>query len=375
MALSYVVGTTLVDQDEVRERTRKADGDVAAFCDAVDRISRRKELSCAEPRIRFSSGVVTLSDYLTASGADETTPFQPVGIGKPATILLRHIYTGCLGKKDMLLTSAIRDPFTTFNLAPRAINLMPKRVPKRAHIRSATATENGTELVYYISALTAQSLAVTFDMAFDDFPDELVDRIGGAIGTAGSIPVFGPYSGCLVGVGTAIKLVSKFVNALVDARPDFSVTERLDFQVPGSPIPDSGYKIVSNDTLDHGNFRFDLRLGLVHKDTGRPYDGDEPYIVFLLDGTKNDHLKEFTPTAASAAVLSRLLSQREGSELVMGPISDAFRLYSDMRYRREADRLAAEIAKLPEDSDERAELENRRMAAVTNILEDLIKPA
>jgi hypothetical protein len=377
VSLSHVMGTTLVDPDEISARVRENDKEIMAFGAAVNQaISVKGEgRPLPEVSLHLSSGTVTLPEFLANFTSDRDALFQPVGIGKPATLMLRHVYTGRFGKKDMLLTSAVRDPFTTFNLATRAINLMPKRVPRKAHIKGPAATENGTELVYYINALTAQALTLTFDMAFDDFPDELVNEIGGAITTAGGIPIFGPYSGILLGVGMAVKLISKFANALVDARPEFTVTEKLEFQVPGSPIPTSGYKVLSTASLNKDDFSFDLDLGLIHKDTKKPYDGDEPYIVFMLDGTQNDSFKNFTPTAASAAMLSRFLSQKEGSQVAIETITDAFKLYSDLRYRREADRLQAEIAKLPEGSEERKKLEERRAAAIANILEQLLKPS
>ncbi|HEX8211671.1 MAG TPA: hypothetical protein VF584_15970 [Longimicrobium sp.] len=364
MPLSHVLGNVLVSDDELIERAGRDDPETAAFRAEIDRL-QEGERGDHQVRIALSSGVVH---------ASEVTPFAPVGVGLPATILLRHVYTGRLGKNDMLLTSAVRDPFTTFNEAPRAINLMPKRVRRKSHITGPAATENGTELVYYIPALTAQSLTLTFDMAFDDFPDELVSRIAGAISSAGSIPVFGPYSGIILAAGAAIKLLSKLVNSLVDARPEFSVTERLDFNVPGSPVPQSGFKIVHGRSLDPAGFEFDVQKGLIHKDTKRPYDGDEPYIAYLLDGGKNDSFKEFTPTAASAAMLSRFLSQKEGSEVAIDAITDAFKLYNDLRYRQEADRLQKQIDKLPADSEERKTLEARRKAALDNILQDLLRP-
>lgn len=377
MPLSNVMGTTLVDPEEISTRARENDKELMDFGKALNQALSTEGKKGAVPKasLQLSSGTVTLSEFLNNFTLDGQVPLQPVGIGKPATIMLRHIYTGRFGKKDMLLTSAIRDPFTTFNLATRAINLMPKRVGRKEHITGPKATENGTELVYYINALTAQSLTLTFDMAFDDFPDELVDQIGSAITTAGGIPVFGPYSGIILGVGTAVKLISKLANALVDARPEFSVTEKLEFQVPLSPIPTSGYKVLSTPSLNTNDFSFDLKQGLIHKDTQKPYNGDEPYIVYLLDGTQNDSFKNFTPTAASAAMLSRFLSQKEGSQVAIETITDSFKLFSDLRYRREADRLQDEIAKHPAGSEERKKLEERRAAAIANILEKLLKPS
>jgi hypothetical protein len=189
MPLSYVLGNTLVDPEEITARTRENDKKLVAFGEALKGVTATKNIRGHMPDIsvNFSAGTVTMVEFLRNFSANGETPFQPVGIGKPATILLRHVYTGRFGKKDMLLTSAVRDPFTTFNMAPRAINLMPKRVPRKYHIKGPAATENGTELVYYINALTAQSLTLTFDLAFDDFPDELVDLIAGAIISTGSI--------------------------------------------------------------------------------------------------------------------------------------------------------------------------------------------
>lgn len=366
MALSHVVGNLLVDDDELRARAREGEKKALQFRTALEGAAEGRAESAGAAEFAFSSGIVA---------AAEVTPFQPVGIGKPATIIVSYLYTGRLGKADMLLTSAVRDAFTTFNQAPRAINLMPKRVPRKSRITGPAATENGTPLVYYVPALTAQSLTLTLDLAFDDFPDELVDRIGGAISTTGSIPVFGPYSGILLAVGQAIKLVSRLANALVDSRPDFSVTERLDFDIPGSPVPTAGFKVLHTSNLDSSALEFDLQKGLVHKDTRQPYDGDEPYIVFLLDGGKNDSFKAFTPTAVSAAMLSRFLSQKEGSEVAIQTITDSFKLFNDFRFRQEADRLQKEIEKLPKDSPERKALEARREAVLANILEDLLKPA
>ncbi|MDQ1708215.1 MAG: hypothetical protein QOJ88_1426 [Pyrinomonadaceae bacterium] len=374
MTMSLVVGTTLVDADEVATRTRQGDSELQAFAAALNAGASGGEGNDPNRRASFAAGSVTVAEFQATALLPNATPFQPVGIGKPLTLMLRHAYTGRYGKKDMLLTSAVRDPFTTFGLAPRAINLMPKRIPKKAHIKGPAATESGTELVYYIPALTAQALTLTLDMAFDDFPDDLVDKIAGAITTAGGIPVFGPYSGILLAVGAAVKLLSKLANALVDAHAEFSVSDRLEFQVPDSPIPVAGYRVLSTPSLNHADFNFDLEQGLLHKDTGKPYDGDEPYVVFYVDGSKNDSFKEFTPTAASAAQLSKFLSQKEGSEVALGTITDAFKLFSDVRYRREADRLNKEIVKLPAGSAERKKMEESRDAAIANILEELLKP-
>lgn len=305
---------------------------------------------------------------------------EPIGAGRPLAIILRHVYTGRYPKsgtfgarrKDILLTSAVRDVFTTFNAAPRAINIIKQRIPRSTSITGVDATESGTPLIYYAPAVTSVSTTVTFEMSFDDFPDELVSRIGSAMASSGGIPLFGPYGAVMIAVGLAIKLVSKAVNSLADARPEFAVSERLEFELPdGGPVS-AGYRVLCEPTFDPTPFSFKLGVGLVDAQE-RQYTGDEPYVVLLLDGKKQDAFKNFAPTAATAALLERFLQQKEGSEVIIDAVVDAFRLYNDLRFRKEADKLATQ---LPTDanSDEYKAVKKKMDALLANIGEQLLKP-
>ena len=79
---------------------------------------------------------------------------QPIGTGKPLSIIIRHVYTGRYPKgsafgaarRDVLLSSAVRDVFTSFNAAPRAVNIVKRRIPAHSDIGGPAATENGTPL-------------------------------------------------------------------------------------------------------------------------------------------------------------------------------------------------------------------------------------
>jgi hypothetical protein len=304
---------------------------------------------------------------------------EPIGSGKPLSIYIRHAYTGRFPKssfgsrKDSLLTTAVRDVFTTFNAAPRAVNFMKRRIPRKTNIAGVDATESGTPLVFYSPAVTTVSTTATVEMAFDDYPDELVSRIGGAIVSAGGIPLFGPYGPVLIGVGLAIKLVSSVVNALSDSRGEFSVSERLEFGLPdGGDIP-AGYRVLCDAAFDPTPLQFKLGSGLVDAN-GRAYDGDEPYVVLLLDGRKQDAFKEFAPTAATAALLEKFLQQKEGSELVIGAIVDAVKLFNDLRFRKEADKLQSELAGLDPASEEAKKLKTKINALLANVGEQLLKP-
>jgi hypothetical protein len=312
------------------------------------------------------------------SFALEVPGAEAIGTGKPLSIILRHVYTGRYPKgmfggtrSDILITSAVRDVFATFNAAPRAVNMLRRRITRRTVLSGIDATESGTPLIYYSPAVTQVSTTATVELSFDDYPDELVSRIGNAIVTAGGIPLFGPYGAVLIGVGLAMKLVSTVVNALTDAKPEFSISERLEFELPdGDPLT-PGYRVLCEPTFDPTSFSFKLGVGLTDAQ-GIPYDGDEPYVVLLLDGRKQDAFREFTPTAATAALLDRFLQQKDGSEVVITSIVDAVKLYSDFRFRREADRLNTQ---LPSDtsSAEYQALKKKIDALLANVGEPLLK--
>jgi hypothetical protein len=177
----------------------------------------------------------------------------------------------------------------------------------------------------------------------------------------------------MIGVGMAIKLVSTVVNALSDSRAEFSVSERLEFELPdGAPVA-AGHLVLCENTFDPTKFTFKLGVGLVDE-AGRAYNGDEPYVVLLLDGKRHESFKDFTPTAATAALLERFLQQKDGSEVVIGAIVDAVKLYSDLRFRKEADKLSERLEELDPNSDEFKAMKKKIDALLANVGEKMLKP-
>jgi hypothetical protein len=348
MSLYRVVGDRPVPQEEARELAAAS--------------------SVAESQPGLESVV------LPVSGSSE------IGSGKPLSMIFRHLYTGRFPKssllggsrKDVLVSSAVRDVFTTFNAAPRAVNMIKRRVSPKSNISGVDATESGTPLIFYSPAVTMVSTTTTIEMSFDDFPEELVTRVGSAIAQAGNIPIFGPYGPVMIGVGMAVKLVSTVVNSLTDSRAEFGVTERLEFELPDGRPTEAGHLVLCQSSFDPTPFTFELGTGLVHN--GKAYDGDEPYIVLLLDGKRQDAFKDFTPTAATAALLEKFLNQKEGSEVLIGSIVDAVKVFNDVRFRREADRLSGELKNLDANSEQAKALQKKIAALLANVGDELLKP-
>lgn len=374
MSIYYVIGDALVSDQELYEK--RLSGTLPA---SFEDLSRGLELA----PIEFSNGKLTLENLSRGFGNSlaQTVPFQEVGIGKPLTIEIRHVYTGKHPKrtmfdddKDMLITSAMRSG-ATFDAAPRAINFVKKQVTSKKHFENPAAHETGTALLHYTPALTDKSLLLSLEMGFDDFGDALITQLGTALGNAAGIPLFVSHSAHLLAAGAVTKLTAEIGSKLFDKSPPFKVTEDLHFQRAGSEIPTAGFYLLTHGEVGEGFLR-EHRVnddGLLKID-GTPYDGDMPYMIISLDGTRNDQYRDFAPTAASAATLERFFAINSGQEQPLEPILQALKLYSDWSFRRKADELKQKIEQLPADSGDREQHQNEYDALVVNILDSLLKP-
>jgi hypothetical protein len=319
------------------------------------------------------------SEGLEGLAASENT-FVPIGLNKPLTVQIRHVYTGKYpqakffsGRKDMLVTSAFKDA-TVFNSATRAVNFLKKDVGPRSPFNSPAATEQGTPLVSYTPAVISSSTILTLEIVFDQFPDELFTTVSSALASVGGIPLFIPASGYLMAASNILKLAGNLGHALFDGKPVFAATETLDFDVPGAQNATADFRVVCNPFFDPSTFKVDPKRGLIDPQTQQPYQGDEPYIILSLDGRTQEQYASFTPTAASAAVMERFFSVKEGSEAIVDTLVDALKLYNDSQFRAQADVVKKSLDAATPDSDQRKKLQERYNALVANILSDVLKP-
>ena len=373
----YSVGEALVTESELL--TKKVTGELDKFLE----LSRKGE----QAELLFSTGLATASN-LVATNVDFTTgspvPWKPVGLNKPLIVEIRHVYTGAKlktnKKKDLLLTSAVKN-IASWNAEPRAVNFLQPKIGAHDDLTTPAATEKGTPLVFYSPALVQESSVMTVEFGYDEFPDEFFGYAADAFQGAAGIPIFASVSPYLLGAGILTRLAGKLASKIFDRAPVFRATETLRFESGGIAAPQAGYMLLSENDLDK-KFKQEHRINgdgvLEVTATSSPYEGDLAYVVLALDGREKESLKEFAPTAASAALLKRFYKINEGDEQPLEPLLEALKLYNDLRFRNQADDVQKELEGLDQDAPDYAqkkkELEEKLKALKENILNEVLQP-
>jgi hypothetical protein len=275
----------------------------------------------------------------------------------------------------MMLTSAMKG-LVTYDAAPRAVNLLRKNVKAETNIRTVAATEKGTPLIFFSPALTEPASVLTLELIFDQFPQEIFNALSTAMTSAASVPVFAPANFYLMAAGMVMKLIGKGGENIFDGQAAFSQTEELNFRLPGAPLPQADFRLVTEDDFEEdvlNKFKVSSDGKLVDSND-RAYKGNHPYMVISLDGHKTEDFKDFTPTAASAALLDRFFHIREGREQSLDMLLDALRIYNDWKFRSKADHIAKELADLDPESERYKTKKESYNAMVDNILNQMLKP-
>jgi hypothetical protein len=340
----------------------------------------------APDAIAFSTGKMDVTNFLTDFTSNKNTPvaFKPIGLGLPLTVMIREVYTGKYpkgnifgGKKDMLVTSAIKS-ITSFEAKPKALNFMMSKVMSGSRIERPDASTQGTPYVFYSPALLEKSLTMDLTMVFDNFPEETFEQIGNFFTAAAGVPIFLAQSAYLIGAGILLKLIGEGGEAIFDGGPVFTSSDGIDIFLPGKPPIPPGFALITADNVDQIDPTFREKYsvnnsGEVVDSTGAAYKGEIPYVVISLDGEKNEDLSSFSPTAASAAVLSRFFRVKNKQEQSLDVLLNALKLYNDFSYRKQIDQIDKQLASTT-DPEEIKALKDKRDALLKNILEDIIKP-
>ena len=277
----------------------------------------------------------------------------------------------------MLLTSAVKS-ISTNDAKPRAINFLTRRTGRYSRLSRPRASEQGTPVIFYSPAMVDRSLTVDVAIIFDKFSEPAFQAIGRAFSSAAGVPIFLAHSVYLLAAGEIARIAGSAGEALFDGKPVLDISETIDLELPGASRTAAGFMLVTPADVDtiEPSFRVNYHVsehGVVDND-GQPYAGDMPYVVLSVDGTQRDDLSSFTPTAASAAVLSRFFGVRDGQSLSLDPLLDALKLYNDFTFRSEVDRIDKRLLTMPEGAEKTA-LKQKREALLKNIVTDILKPA
>ena len=255
---------------------------------------------------------------------------------------------------------------------------MQNEIKSKHRTSRPSASTQGTPIIFYSPALLERSLTLDLTIIFDNFPKEIFEQVGNFFSSAAGLPIFLAQSAYLVGAGMLLKIIGDIGEAVFDGNPSFNSSDAIDIFLPGSKPMLPGFALITDSNVDQldPNFRNNFQInsaGKVVNSAGKEYDGDVPYLVISLDGTKSDELKDFTPTAASAAVLSKFFGVKNKQEQSLDVLLDALKLYNDFSYRKQIDQLDEKITNST-DKDEKADLQKKREALLKNIGETLLKP-
>jgi hypothetical protein len=299
------------------------------------------------------------------------TQFVPIGPGLPLTILIRHVYTGTHprtfwgGGRPMCVMTGLKD-YAAFAPTSRAINFLEQGISPGHHFVAPSTFNGGTNVVAYSPAVVTDSFHFTVEIAFDRFPDELMQTIATGLTSLAGIPMMVPVQGALLAAGSILKIASDWADALIDGRATFSVTDTLDFNIPGSVPPSADFRLLCQPDFDPRGMTYMPGQGL-KTGSGALYDGASPYVIVSLDGAVRKGLEKFSATVATAAQLRQFVAMRDGGEASVEALLSAFKLANDIKYRDEAKELIEQISAetVP---NRKAEMERRVDALKKNIL-------
>lgn len=382
----YAHGDALISSEELQEDP--------SLIEKLDSFYTDLARGAKPAALAFDSGELNPENALTSfefAALDENPQpiaFTPIGLGKPLTVMIREVYTGKFPKgggilgggsgKDMLVTSAVKS-IVAFDAKPRAHNFLQDKVRQRTHLERPAAGRQGTPFVFHSPALLERSLTMDLTIVFDTFPKEVFEQIGDIFTTAAGIPIFQVHNVFLLAAGMLTKLVGSAGEAIFDGKPVFNSSSPIDIALVGRPPIPPGFALITAENLlqldkDFLKNQHVNELGQVVDKNGNVYQGDVPYIVISIDGAPMEELANFAPTAASAAVLSRFFGIKDGQQLPLDTIVDAIKLFNDLKFRKEIDRLDEQLKALKPDDPKRPQLEEKRKALLGNILEDILKP-
>jgi hypothetical protein len=373
----FSVGSALVTKNELRDNAKK-----------INRFYNDLSKNKTPDDVLLPTGVLSVETLNTPKqkGRKKPVPFDSIGLGTPLLIMICSIYTGNHPKswtdplpvnldprKGLLTTSSVKS-FATYDAQPQAVNILKADVGRNSLISRPGADEVGTPIAFYSPALVDKSLTLTIRFIFDTFPSNVFTEIGKLLQGTAAIPVFLTQSPYLAAAGTIVNLIGTIGERVFDGKPAFETSVPIDVALPGEDPASAGFRLIFDEEVDRktrNQYHVNKRGEVVDKDR-KVFLGEIPYVVISCDGSTNDDLKSFIPTAASAEILSRFFGEK-GSDGNSDLLLDALKVYNDVHFRKKVDALDAKI-KNTSAAKQKAKLRKEREALVSNISSELLKP-
>lgn len=324
-----------------------------------------------------------------------------IGLNKPLRIEIKDVYTGDHDAGEVLLTTAVKSAasYDAQPLAVQATHKLDKEVPVHLPFRAA---EPGSPIVYYTPAVLDRKLTVDVRMDFDRFDRDRYDRYVELIGKALTLPVFvgatalggpagaGTAAAAIYAASSGIKVLFRAFDRWRDGTNDADLysTLSVNLEAVGEVPTSSGYYLCwdddkelmlspdgawSDDATIAGakgdEFDVDDNGRLIYRGTDRRVDNiSDGYVLLHISGVEDDSLKNFQPTAASAALVSKFVGT-EGS--LVGDIAELAEAYNDFVFLRRISEIDKKLENVT--GSEKTKLQEQRAATLKHIQSDAVK--
>lgn len=353
MAVMYYFGDTPVQPAELKEQLAMGN----FFKEGADG-------EILQDKVTFKEGVVRKED-LEVKSSTEGVPFTPIGIGKPLGLEIMTTYIGDApnrflgGKRDIMLVSGSKSVHTQ-GASVRGLNILSRKVTDKQFIRPG-AFDEGSRVVYYTPALDADAIHFNFDLIADTFRPQTFSDISQLFTSAASLPIFVPAAPFLLAGGVVAGLVGRLGNAF-DTPPFMKGSLTLEIRTPGEARAIPGRMIIYDDRDRQELLAYraghiqgpggEMKPALVHRQTGRIYNGNAPYLLINVDGSAKPQLDGFVLQAATVAQLNSFYGQAQPGAEAVNVLKEAMSLYNDLSYSRKIETQELMLAGITDTSSE-----------------------
>lgn len=245
-----------------------------------------------EAELQKGVDLVSTAASTTRGGAGDSIGEIRVKAGLPLHVSWTTFYTGLVGNRKaiakknrvnrpLLLTSAIKNAADA--KASQRGFLARWEESKDHDERFPAATGSGASVLYYSSAVQ-QGLTLTVDLFEKQKKNDVFKQISQGLSIAAAFPPLAFASGFLL-IGSQITTITdKLVDGFKTDKHSFESSQQIYVDPKTPALLEPGYTFFSPSQLAMEE-QFQIKLSdsgkphLVHKEGGKRYNGDNPYVI------------------------------------------------------------------------------------------------